>query len=383
VQDARKAESELVCRIVDDTVKALRQVGRLLEFHLEVPQVVGQDALIEELCMRQDTKVALLYGPSGMGKSVIARAVYNELQHEFQGRHYFVELSAGCDVALLQLNLVRAMFKVEVPYSSTKALRDYIATQLTGKKVLLLVDNVQSSDQLFDLLPEQLLLGGPSRSGGLLGSGSLVLLTSRLQSVLAPGLDVLVQEVEALEPPLEFHLFCLHAFGQLSLPVHLKDLESKLLDVVMRCMHVPKLLELAGKRASVLAATGDRSGMEEALRMLEREMATLSDGVLEPQKALYGQLPEACQELLLDIAVFLCGQPWHLVRAFGGRELDTLEERGFVYRKQAGDAWVVAMHDSVKELCLTVAGSAGEERLLQSADAVAACAHRDDEDFTV
>ena len=128
-----------------------------------------------------------LHGMGGIGKTTLAKAVFNALQLDFAGSSCFLEVGSADDDAKLQ-QLQRQMLKqlcgIERDFCSVDAGRAELEVRLRGSTVLFVIDDIWLEKQQDALLVP-------------LGPGSRVLLTTRdaqlLRSSKHPG--ILIQPV--------------------------------------------------------------------------------------------------------------------------------------------------------------------------------------------
>ena len=174
---------DLVNRVVKDVLDCL---GRPALHVADIPvDLAGKvKAIKEQLAARSVTGSAVmgLHCMGGIGKTTLARAVLNDLRSGFVSHHCFVEvgrqqLDQAADRQQLQQKQQQVLSElcgVTVAVNSVAAGRMELEKRLRDARVLLVIDNVWSTDQLDALLVN-------------VGQGSCVLVTTlRMCCAVAP-----------------------------------------------------------------------------------------------------------------------------------------------------------------------------------------------------
>jgi hypothetical protein len=347
-------------KVVEHTVKLLADMGQLPTDSMEeLPKImVGLEGKVEALVEKLQgaegrSSMVLLHGMGGIGKTTLARAVFNQLHAGNPALPCcFVQLEPGlqkADIAEKQRQLLKDLAHVNnLMVHTTAAGRKQLARCLAGKHVLMVVDNVWGV-QLESLLPRSMLQD--------LGAGSMVLVTSR-ESGAAKGFNgVELAEADFLSELDAMQLLCQHAYGS-SMPPPAEEPLVK--GVLARCGGLPMALEVVG---SHLRQCRDRqrffSDLANALAdAYKHDPAERMDGDRTLFAALglsWIALDAEQQEALLDITWLLKGQPWEVVEACCGYGvLDRLCRFGLVKQQDLthirGEL-VVAVHDTIVAFC--------------------------------
>jgi hypothetical protein len=382
LQVADTANPELVKRVVGYAVEALEGMGQMPSSRRQVeePDVKeGMDSSRTERLLKlltaegRSRHVVLLHGSGGIGKTTLARAVFNQLRE--RGRAdvpcCFVSLDPDTDeerVMQKQRQLLQELADVQVATLHTAEYgRQLLARKLRSKRVVVVVDNVWG-DRLEFLLPKNFMQ--------LVGEGSMVLVTSREQGAARKLQGVTEVEMEGLSDAQSVELFCKYAFpGLASVPSSWEQLverspwASQILAVLKLCAGLPMALEVVGR---YFAACRDKGNFHSRFQEACRKQAA---GRLEAERTLFGALglswsmlqPEE-QEALLDIAFILKGESWDWVQLHCGPSvLGRLCGLGLVKQQasatRAGDETlqttaVAAVDDMVTYFC-GVAGAIG------------------------
>ncbi|VVA41817.1 PREDICTED: TMV resistance [Prunus dulcis] len=146
-----------------------------------------------------------IWGTSGIGKTTIAKAIWNAIAHEFEGTCFFEnvrENSPHGGLIQLQKTLLDKYLGKKLKIQSVDEGIGVIKEQLRHKKILLILDDVNQLDQLDNLA-----------GVGWFGEGSRVIITTQDSGLLkCHGIELIygvhkVFDYQALE------LFSSNAFG--------------------------------------------------------------------------------------------------------------------------------------------------------------------------
>jgi hypothetical protein len=314
---------------------------------------VGLDARVEQLIGSLSTlenRMMLLHGMAGTGKTLLAKAVLDQLHEDDPTLQRCVMKvppglqDVGRAVVSAQAMLLHDLAGVEVPVVSPEQGCRLLARELRGKKIVLLVDSVWGR-QLELMLPDNLL--------ELLATGSMVMVTSRSswaarefgrQPVTAVEMELL-SEMESME------LLCRYAFGSIAPPAGEED---KVRAVVAKCGGVEMAVEVVGRHLAGLTDTTEFwSNVDAALSVLFQDEKC---GRLEAERTVFAALKVSWdvlsveeQQQLLNVVWFLRGVRWDLVQSFCPYGvLEQLDSMGLVKTGRLADDSLAA--ESAREV---------------------------------
>ena len=151
-----------------------------------------------------------IWGMGGIGKTTIARAVYDKINHHFEGRCFlengkgrFPSTDAGVAPLDMQVEILSSITNMKV--GSSEILRNgfqKMMERVGKKKVFLVLDNVESSSQIEALIGKQ----------SSFGCGSRIIITTRDKQSLS-RLGDQIYELELLNDDDSFELFMQYAFS--------------------------------------------------------------------------------------------------------------------------------------------------------------------------
>ena len=209
-----------------------------------------------------------LHGMSGIGKTTLAKAVYNDMRSEFVSSCFLEVGSRADEAALVQLQriMLRALCGVDVRVHSVEAGHSLLSARLRTTCVLLVLDDVWNYNQLSELLVT-------------VGEGSRVLVTSKNKGLLQRH-----QIAAQLPVHLLSHNAAMELFLRLAQPTpECSDLAAS---IVAASGGLPLTLTRTGE---LLQGQQKRSHWEAALHRL-RQPDIIRDAQLAQQTRCVGRL---------------------------------------------------------------------------------------------
>ncbi|XP_030958559.1 TMV resistance protein N-like [Quercus lobata] len=155
-----------------------------------------------------DVRVIKVYGLGGVGKTTMAKAVYNMIYVHFEGSSFLenVKEKFGTFDGVIKLQetlLYDILGGINLKVHNACRGINLIKERLCNKRILLILDDVDRSDQIETLIGKC----------DLFASGSRIIITTREKNLLATlGKGLLTYKVKELDDHEAHELFCLHAF---------------------------------------------------------------------------------------------------------------------------------------------------------------------------
>jgi len=330
-------EAKFVKGIIKDVLDKLDPKYMYVPEHL-----VGMDRLAHNIydflsTATDDVRIVGIHGMPGIGKTTIAKVVFNQLWYRFEGSCFLSNIKETSKpfngLALLQKQLLHDILKQDAAnINCDDRGKVLIKERLCRKRVLVVADDVAHQDQLKALMGER----------SWFGPGSRVIITTRDSNLLREADQT--YQIEELEPEEALQLFSWHAFKD-SKPA--KDYIELSKIAVGYCGGLPLALEVIG--ALLYRKKKDRweSEIDNLSRIPE---SNIQGKLLRSYDALDGEL----QSAFLDIACFFIGlEREYVAKLLGARcgynpevVLETLRERSLI--QVLGET--VTMHDLLRDM---------------------------------
>ncbi|XP_048444284.1 disease resistance protein RUN1-like isoform X2 [Pyrus x bretschneideri] len=320
------------------------------------PKLIGIQSQAERINLwlqdeSSDVGIFVVYGMSGIGKTTIAKQVYNSNFRSFQGSSFIENIKETADqpngLVQVQMQLLCDILNDrEVKIHSVSEGIIKIERAISFRRVLLVLDDVDHMDQLDAIL----------RMKDQFYPGSKILITTRRERLLKADQVTELHIIQTLDYNQSLKLFSWHAFGQ-DHPIEEYMEHSK--QLVQYTGGLPLALKVLGSSLS-----GQSIGVwESALEKLK----VIPDGeIMNKLRISYESLKDDHdRKLFLHIACFLIGRnKSYIVRILDGCDfyttigIENLIDRCLVTLDKHGK---VKMHDMIRAMGREIVRQESEE----------------------
>lgn len=288
-----------------------------------------------------DVRMIGIWGTGGIGKTTIAKAVYNTIAHNFEGSCFLANVREHSMeheglVKLQKILLSKLLRESKLNITDADEGIHVLKERLSQKKVLLILDDVNHLKQLNKLA------AGPDW----FGLGSRIIITTRDKHLLTAHEVNAIEKVKELDYNEARELFSSNAIkGNLQCDSYVQHAIN---DVLLYAQGLPLALIVLG---SLLRGRST----DQWRAILDSQRRFPSEEIQEVLKISYHALEYPVKEIFLDIACFFKGRNKNYVieTLEAGCDLnprygiEVLMEKALINITEAHDIW---MHDVLEEM---------------------------------
>ncbi|XP_028751313.1 TMV resistance protein N-like [Neltuma alba] len=333
-------ESEEVKEVVENVLDILDKKDLFVAAH-----PVGVDDRVQEMItmfqnhQSKDVVMVGIWGMGGVGKTTIAKAIYNEIGRTFESRSYLSKIRKAWDQEEGQVRLQNQLLSdicktTKVKINSIESGKITLRDRLRHKKALVVLDDVDKLAQLNALVG----------SRDWFGEGSTIIITTRNRRLLVE-IDCCVYLMKNLNERESMELFSWHAFKQESPKKNFTEFSR---DIVAYSGGLPLALQVLGSYLF------DRE-VEEWESVLEKLRKFPNNKITKKLKVSFDGLSDLLEkEIFLDISCFFIGMDRNYVTQilngcgfFADIGIKTLVERSLVTIDKKNK---LGMHDLLRDM---------------------------------
>ncbi|KAF8023260.1 hypothetical protein BT93_F0689 [Corymbia citriodora subsp. variegata] len=350
IKDGRQGE------VIDEIIGKVSQMIRIRKRHLPT-YLIGIDDRVEDIkkllnyydtC---DVRFVVIHGIGGMGKTTLAKAVFDQLSSQFEGYSFLsniLESCPCCGIEKMQRKLIADLFGflVDETFDMDEG-NDIIRKRLPYKRVVIVFDGMDKEDQFMQL----------AKHCKLCCPGSRIIITTRDKSIFpmtkAEGLEknistesikIFLYEMKEMHFDHTLQLFNKHAFGTDSAPKDLSDLSR---EVVSCTGGLPWAVEVMGS----LLRSPSRGTL---ISTLEKLKEVPHEKVIQKLRISYDALGCEAKQIFLDIACFFINKKktnamylWEDCKLFPKFEIKALINKSLIKMVDHDRIW---MYDQLRNL---------------------------------
>ncbi|KAJ9551400.1 hypothetical protein OSB04_015445 [Centaurea solstitialis] len=333
-----KYEVEFIKKVVKEISSKLPSISvdeNLVGMRTRINSVLSSlNAVSDEFCMIG------IWGIGGGGKTTLARAVFDQISFQFEGKSFVANVREASKPDFSGLNKLQEQVLRDVSNDQGITInnvfdgKNMMTKKMPGRKVLLVLDDVDHIEQL------KALAGYPNW----FKPGSKIIIATRDKQILLAHKVKSIHNVDLLTKEEAICLLSRCAFGTDNPSPGYEELSKK---VVHYAAGLPLTITVLG---STLYGETEHV-WKDTLKELEKIPL---DGTLQRLELSYKGLDSNCQEIFLDVACILKGRKKDKAikvlesRGFYAiRGLSVLEKRSLMTISKYG---YLEMHDRIQEM---------------------------------
>jgi len=288
-------EFELILKIIEEVSSKLNHTLLHIAEH-----PVGLETRISEVKSllqiekpSEEVSFIGIHGLGGIGKTTIARALYNSIANQFEVTSFLTDIRESSTQRQGLVQLQETLLYETVGEKNIKLGNVYkgipiIKKRLCCKKALLILDDVDKLEQI------QALAGGRDW----FGSGSKIIITTRDKQLLASHEVDKTYEVKKLNHEEAFELFTWNAFKRKATDKGYLEICN---NVVLYAEGLPLALKVMGSNLFGKTVEEWKSALAKYEKIPNKEVQNVL-------RVTYDNLEENEKEIFLDIACFFKGE---------------------------------------------------------------------------
>ncbi|XP_031499383.1 disease resistance protein RPV1-like isoform X2 [Nymphaea colorata] len=339
-----RQEKKVIPLVVKKVLKKLKKTFSNVAEH-----PIGIESRVEDVMQLlnlgdEGLLVVGIQGIGGIGKTTIAKAISNELYDRFEARSFIFDIR---EKSRLPGGLAAMQRKLHEDISKDSISAGTAETGTLTERVLVILDDVDHTDQIHSLMGEKVQFG----------PGSRIIITTRYEEVLVmSGVhEDQIYKPKVLDSAQSLQLFCYYAFVSDQPPQEFAELSGKVVEVTGG---LPLELEVFG------ALFYDIKSKEEWEEMLKKLQEVRHEENVHKLRMSYERLDENEKCIFLDIACFFIGRGkeyamhmWEDCGLFPHSAIEVLIHKSLVRIDDQKDEF--AMHDQIRDMGREVVLSEG------------------------
>ncbi|CAN6696999.1 unnamed protein product [Malus baccata var. baccata] len=227
-------EGRFVQEIVDKIARKLKNT-----YFDIAPNPIGIDSRVQKIGKyldngeSDDVRIIGIWGMGGLGKTTVAKAIFNKYQDMFAGASFLANVRERKPVTLQNKLLSDVLRSINIEVSNVDKGTEEIRRRLGNRKVLVIVDDVDSMKQLKELAIKR----------ESFGPGSRIVITTRNKHLLETLKPDKIRHLPAMNKEEALELLSWHAFSEKYPNEEYLEVSR---EVVEYCEGLPLALEVLG-----------------------------------------------------------------------------------------------------------------------------------------